>query len=94
MPRTRRQPPPRLGLPIERLTVRQGDTHDLLQARGTGGEVTMSPDDDHLGLDLSALRMLEIDDGERTPADRPGAPLGSARRRTATARPASAAPRG
>ena len=30
---------------------------------GTAGEVNMSPDD-HLGLDLSAFRMLEIKDGE------------------------------
>lgn len=32
---------------------------------GTGGVVTMSPDD-HLGLDLSAFRMLEIKDGNWT----------------------------
>jgi branched-chain amino acid transport system substrate-binding protein len=32
---------------------------------GTGGEVNMS-EDDHLGLDLSAFRMLEIRDGEWT----------------------------
>jgi len=30
---------------------------------GTAGEVNMSPDD-HLGLDLSAFRMLEIEDGD------------------------------
>lgn len=30
---------------------------------GTAGEVHMSPDD-HLGLDLSAFRMLEIEDGD------------------------------
>lgn len=32
---------------------------------GTGGEVNMSPTD-HLGLDLSAFRMLEIHDGDWT----------------------------
>jgi branched-chain amino acid transport system substrate-binding protein len=32
---------------------------------GTGGVVTMSPED-HLGLDLSAFRMLEIKDGDWT----------------------------
>ncbi len=30
---------------------------------GTGGEFNMSPDD-HLGLDLSAFRMLEIRNGD------------------------------
>ena len=30
---------------------------------GTGGVVTMSPSD-HLGLDLSAFRLLEIKDGD------------------------------
>jgi branched-chain amino acid transport system substrate-binding protein len=32
---------------------------------GTGGAVTMSPTD-HLGLDLSAFRMLEIKNGDWT----------------------------
>jgi len=32
---------------------------------GTAGEVNMSPDD-HLGLDLSAFRMLEIKGGDWT----------------------------
>ena len=32
---------------------------------GTGGVVNMSPTD-HLGLDLSAFRMLEIKDGDWT----------------------------
>jgi branched-chain amino acid transport system substrate-binding protein len=32
---------------------------------GTGGVVNMSADD-HLGLDLSAFRMLEIKDGDWT----------------------------
>lgn len=35
---------------------------------GTGGVVTMSADD-HLGLDLSAFRMLEIRDGDWTLVD-------------------------
>jgi branched-chain amino acid transport system substrate-binding protein len=35
---------------------------------GTGGVVTMS-EDDHLGLDLSAFRMLEIRDGDWTLAE-------------------------
>ena len=32
---------------------------------GTAGEVNMSPDD-HMGLDLTAFRMLEIRDGDWT----------------------------
>ena len=42
--------------------------HTLMQARrfvGTGGIVNMSATD-HLGLDLSAFRMLEIEGGEAT----------------------------
>ena len=45
------------------------ENHDAIEATkgyvGTGGVVNMSPTD-HMGLDLSAFRMLEIKNGDWT----------------------------